>query len=267
MMNNADFDQEVYLTRIGFKGEPTVSLESLRDLHLKQLFTIPFENFDIVLGKGIDLTPSNLFNKLVHNHRGGYCFELNGLFLMALQNFGFHARGLLGRVHASGTPSSKSHQFTLVHLDGERWITDVGFGKGTMQNPIPLIFNQPISVFHQLFRFVESPLYGIMLQTMFEGEWHDEYSFTLQHIFPNDILMGNYYTSTSPDSYFVKSRVAALPTEHGTNTLRNFLLKKASSNSEIEETLKDDQSYIEALDQYFGIKLDATIGDFRPVSE
>ncbi len=117
-----NFDREAYLQRINYAKNVSVSLESLRALHYAQLFTTPFENFDIVLGKGISLDPSKLFHKLVHNRRGGYCFELNGLFLMALQNFGFDARPLLGRVHSSTPPSGKGHQFTLITLDGEPWI-------------------------------------------------------------------------------------------------------------------------------------------------
>ena len=84
-MNDFKFDREAYLKRINYKNDLTVSIECLRQLHYAQLFTIPFENFDIVLGKGIDLEPAKLFDKLVHHRRGGYCFELNGLFLMALQ--------------------------------------------------------------------------------------------------------------------------------------------------------------------------------------
>ena len=90
-MNDFKFDPQAYLERLNHTKEISVSLECLRELHYSQLFTIPFENFGIVLRHGIHLAPEKLFDKLVHHQRGGYCFELNGLFLMALQNFGFEA--------------------------------------------------------------------------------------------------------------------------------------------------------------------------------
>ncbi|MEM7115128.1 MAG: arylamine N-acetyltransferase [Chloroflexota bacterium] len=264
-MNDFKFDQEAYLKRINYAKEPKVSLECLRELHYAQLFTMPFENFDVVLGRGIALEPNKLFHKLVHNKRGGYCFELNGLFLMALQTFGFDARALLGRVHTSGTPSGKTHQITLVTIDGNQWITDVGFGNSTMQGPIPLLLNEPTHIYQQTFRLVETHLYGMMLQIFRNEEWKDQYSFTLSHVFPNDIALGNYYTSTSPDSIFVKSRIAALPTKHGTNTLRNYTLRQYNDGQSLQEQLEENQDYIDSLSTYFGIELDASIGDLRPL--
>ncbi|MEM7334044.1 MAG: arylamine N-acetyltransferase [Chloroflexota bacterium] len=264
-MTKFEFNQAMYLKRINFDKKITTSFESLKALHHAQLFTIPFENFDIVLGKGINLTPNSLFQKLVQNNRGGYCFELNGLFLMALQAFGFNARGLLARVHVSGTPSGKSHQFTLVTINGKQWIADVGFGSGTMQEPIPLILDQITSNSKQTFRLIDCPPFGIMLQRRVDNVWKDQYSFTLEHIFPNDIAMANHYTSTSPDSFFTQSRVAVLPTALGINTLNNHLLKQNIGGDLIEHHLDEEQSYIDYLYNYFDIRLDATIEDFRAI--
>ncbi len=91
-----------------------------------------------------------------------------------------------------------------------------------MQAPLPFILDQETTVFQQTFRFVEAHPYGTMLQIRVDQTWKDQYSFTLNHVFPNDIAYGNHYTSTSPDSFFVKSRVAVLPTPHGTHTLHNY---------------------------------------------
>ena len=264
-MNDFKFDREAYLKRINYKNDLTVSIDCLRQLHCAQLFTIPFENFDIVLGKGIDLEPAKLFDKLVHHRRGGYCFELNGLFLMALQSFGFDARALLGRVHSSDPPSGKGHQFTLINIDGKQWIADVGFGNGTMQGPLPLVLDQETSIFQQTFRLVEAYPYGTMLQMLIDGEWKNQYSFTLNHVFPNDIAYGNHYTSTAPDSFFVRSRVAALPTPDGTHTLYNYSLKRYDGEQLYLEELEENSAYIIALEEVFGIKLDASISDLKPL--
>ncbi len=111
------FDTTAYLQRLRLSESISPTTKGLRTLQRAQFFNIPFENFDIQLGRGIDLDPARLFDKLVHHPRGGYCFELNGLFLMALRAFEFEARPLLARVHTSGEPSGRGHQLALVDLD------------------------------------------------------------------------------------------------------------------------------------------------------
>lgn len=79
-MEHDAFDMATYLKRIGLAkiGGPTIG--TLEALHRAQAYTIPFENFSIFMGDGIDLSPGTIFNKLVNRKRGGYCFELNSLF-------------------------------------------------------------------------------------------------------------------------------------------------------------------------------------------
>ena len=150
------FNSTRYLERINCNSSPKPTFEFLKEIHNAQLYTIPFENFDICLNRVINLEPAAIFEKLVRKARGGYCFELNGLFLMALKSFGFDARALLGRVHITGVPTGRGHQVSLVTIDGNQWILDVGFGAETPQVPIPLRFNQPITCEGQILRLVES---------------------------------------------------------------------------------------------------------------
>lgn len=96
-----EFDLEAYLCRVNFSGSTVVSADTLERLHHAHFHSIPFENFDVLLGRGIRLDPKALFDKLVLGKRGGYCFELNGLFLQALQAMGFRARPLLARDHVA----------------------------------------------------------------------------------------------------------------------------------------------------------------------
>ena len=79
-MNKHRFDRDSYLHRINCAGEIIPTVDCLKALQHAHLYTIPFENFDILLGRDINLEPEVLFHKMVHKKRGGYCFELNGLF-------------------------------------------------------------------------------------------------------------------------------------------------------------------------------------------
>jgi len=80
------FDRDAYLARIKYEGPLIPSLETLQGLHRAHVMTVPFENLDIHLGRSITLAPADLFRKIVVERRGGYCFELNGLFALLLED-------------------------------------------------------------------------------------------------------------------------------------------------------------------------------------
>ena len=265
MNNNKAFQPDIYLERIHHCGQAPLSEAGLADLHRAQVCTIPFENFDILLGHGISLAYGDIFDKLVRNNRGGYCFELNGLFLMALQAFGFDVRPILARVHRSGIPMGRGHQISLVNLLGRAWITDVGFGSPHMPCPLPLEINRVATHNNESFQFVEAEPYGIMLQTLQKDRWQDLYSFDLGHVCPGDIVYGNHYTSTHPNSFFTFSRVAALATQSGRITLFNHTLKQLITGIEHVQELPEGPIYLQALKDHFGIDLNVPYGALPPL--
>ena len=163
-MDKFVFDREAYLERIGLSAPLQPDEEGLAQIVRAQGFCIPFENLDIQLGRGISLAPGDIFSKLVMSPRGGYCFELNKLLLMALHHFGFEARPLLARVHLRGTPTGRTHQLLLVNFDGKPWLADVGFGGGGLLAPMPFKLDQVIKQDNLAFRVVKSPLFDYMLQ-------------------------------------------------------------------------------------------------------
>ncbi|CAH1538548.1 putative Arylamine N-acetyltransferase [Vibrio owensii] len=267
-MNNTDL--KAYLNKIGVTQQLDVSVDTLFALHNAQHRRLPFENFDIALGKGISTSEQDIINKLVYHERGGYCFELNGLLLRVLQQVGFKARPLLGRVHLSGTPSGRTHQFTLVTLGDEKWIVDAGFGSNTPRAPLPFVINQPIHTDLQTFRFVEDERVGYMLQIQSyddANQWIDMYSLDFEHVFDGDIVCGNHYASTSPHSRFTSSRVATLATEFGIITLANHTLKHRLNSEVVEQELAEGQSYLSALKEHFGIELNAEYQDLKPLPQ
>jgi N-hydroxyarylamine O-acetyltransferase len=264
-MNGHRFDLEAYLRRIDFSGPADVSPDTLGRLHYAHFHNIPFENFDILLGRGIDLAPQAIFEKLVLKKRGGYCFELNGLFLQALQALGFKARALLARVHITGTPSGRGHQLELVSIDGRDWVADVGFGGNSPRRPIPLELDNPVSMEGQTIRLADGGAFGVMLQAFKNGEWQDLYSFDLGLVVPADIAYGNHYTSTHPDTFFTSFRVAMRPIPGGEIRLLNRTLRIVANGKEDVLTLRDDPTYLNAVKTHFGIELDAEYEDLKPM--
>jgi N-hydroxyarylamine O-acetyltransferase len=267
IINKQQFDRDAYLQRLDYDGRTVPTVETLKALHHAQLYTIPFENFDIQLGREINLNPEAIFEKLVHKRRGGHCFELNGIFLMALKFMGFDVRALLGRVHISGTPSGRGHQIELITIGGRQWIADVGFGGDTPRAPIPLELNQPTIRDGQKVRLVDADPFGIMLQTFKDDQWIDLYSFDLGHVCPADIDYGNHYNSTHPSTLFTIARVAALPVNNGVITLFNNTLKISIAEKEEVQELSEGQAYIDALKIHFGIELDMPYEKLHPLPE
>jgi N-hydroxyarylamine O-acetyltransferase len=264
-MRNFNFPKNTYLKRIDHGDTPRLTEEGLAALHRAQAFAIPFENFDIQLGRIISLAPEALVEKLLRRARGGYCFELNGLFLMALKAFGFDARALLARVHLHGKPSGRGHQIVLVELHGRRWIADVGFGHPHLLRPIPLELNRATTHGERQFRLSDAGRFGIMLQTRAGDGWQDLYSFDLGHVFPGDIAYGNHFTSTHPDAFFTNARVAALPREEGAITLYNLTLVERVAHREFTTELPEGPAFMEALRTHFGIELDLPYEALRPL--
>jgi N-hydroxyarylamine O-acetyltransferase len=261
------FDRDAYLHRIALEQPVPVTAEGLESVHRAQAYSIPFENFDVLLGRGVDLAPAAVFDKLVNHPRGGYCFELNGLLSLALSAFGFEVRPLLARVHLSGTPSGRGHMLLLVIIDGRPWIADVGFGGPGLRAPIPLELERRAHQDGKSFRLVEADPYGIMLQTESDGAWQSLYSFDLGHVVAADIAMGNHYTSTHPSAFFTYARVAALPRPDGRVTLYDSKLTTTVGAETHERTVERDRDLGAALQQEFGIVLDAPLDALPPLRQ
>jgi len=201
------FPLDAFYARIGVSSGGAPTLKRLEQLQRAFIYSVPFENFDVQLGRGVDLSPQALVDKVLRRERGGYCFELNAVLLMALEAEGFNARSILARVHARGESTGRSHQALLVELDGERFLVDVGFGGGCPRIPMPLVYNSVSDHDGFLFRIVDS-FFGYMLQCQQRGEWRDYYSFDLEPVIQQDIDIANHFMSTHPASFMFSNRVA-----------------------------------------------------------
>ncbi len=131
-------DVEQYLRRIEYDGPRQVSSAALRDLHRQHLFTIPFENLDIALKTPICLDLALMYDKVVRRHRGGFCYELNGLFCELLIALGFRVQMLSARVRRDDGGFGPEFDHMLLRVDLEEpWLVDVGFGDSFVD---PIVF-------------------------------------------------------------------------------------------------------------------------------
>ena len=265
-MEDYQFPMDEYCTRINVSQSGKPTLDRLADLQQAQVFTVPFENLDIQLGRGIDLTPDHVDDKVIRRQRGGYCFELNGLFLRALQASGYEARRVLGRVQGSGVPSGRCHQVSLVRFGDRDWMVDVAFGGNCPREPIPLEFDTINDHGGIFYRLLDHEL-GYLLQKRTDEDWRNLYSFDLSPVVPNDIAVGNYFTSTNPATHFTRDRMAVLAHPEGETRLVNYRCTTSRGGDLKTEQLPDSEQYLVELKQRFGIDLDATYDQLRPVEK
>ena len=266
-MHESAFQLEPYLRRIGCDAPVRADLVTLTLLHNRQIQTVPFENFDILLGRGASLDPSHLYDKIVNRRRGGYCFELNSIMLEALQATQFEVRPLLARVHTPTRITGREHMINLVHLNGVDYVVDTGFGRDTPGAPLPLKLDTPIQAANGMFRFVDAGTLGTLLQKGAADAWENMYSFDMEHVIPMDIEMGNHFAATHPVSFFFSQRVAVIHTANGVRSLINMILTERGPDGVKETCLEPGARYLQALADGFGIRLDADYDQIKPLPE
>ena len=134
-------DLQAYLDRIGFTDPVRPDAATLRALHRAHMQAIPYDSLDVQLGRPVSLDPAAAFDKIVVRGRGGWCYEMNGLFGAMLQAVGFKVTRMAGAAmrEARGDFMIGSHLVLLVEMADEPgpWIADVGFGDGALE-PFPL---------------------------------------------------------------------------------------------------------------------------------
>ena len=254
------------MKRVGLREVPPATLDGLKALHRAQIRKIPFENFDIHLGRDIGVSRAAIFKKTVHSRRGGYCFELNELMLAALQTFGFTARWGLARVHLSGRPSGLQHQYSVVHLGGVDYLVDAGFGGQSPRAPLAVVLDAVQDVDFRRYRFMLAPPHGLMLQDWWEGAWRNLYSFDGRPALDIDRTQGNFYTSRHPESFFTFVKSASIQTADARFSLLELRLTQESASGVTETQIPPGEAYLEILETVFGIELDARFEDLKPLN-
>jgi len=222
-VNKTKFNLDGYFKRIGYVGSTDPTLETLRSIHLRHAQSIPFENLNPFLRIPVVLDIDSLYQKLVLDGRGGYCFEHNLLLTEVLKSMRYSVKGLGARVLwniPEGIVTARGHMLLLVEIDHDYFIADVGFGGLTLTAPLALIPNLEQDTPHEKFKLIQIAN-DYVLQAKVQGAWKRIYSFGLQENFLIDYEVTSWYLSNHPTSHFVTGLIAALPFENGRHTLRN----------------------------------------------
>ena len=250
------------LDRIGeTRSEPT--LETLRRLQRRAMRALPFENLDIHLGRVIDLDLSSLYEKVLRNRRGGFCYELNECFYQCLSAMGYEVDRMEARVELRGPGSPFDHQWTLVRLNGSRWMTDIGMGDSAV-SPLDLDDPEPQTDGRSWFRVQEANGYVEVLRQLEVDEWTKILTLNLNPHPWESFKDRCHYQQTSADSVFVHKRMCTVVTENGRITLAGNTLRKVGERT--SEMRISERDYTRTLEDYFGISLSAPTW-IRPIAQ
>jgi N-hydroxyarylamine O-acetyltransferase len=254
-------DLDAYFQRIGYDGERTPTLATLQAIHVRHASTIPFENLTPFLHQPVRLDLAALQHKLVQNGRGGYCFEQNLLLLAVLRALGFEVTGLAARVRwnvPDAVVTARSHMLLRVELDGQTYLSNVGFGGLTLTAPLALIPDRVQPTPHEPFRIIVDGD-GYLMQAQLEQEWRSLYRFDLQQQYVPDYEVSSWYLSNHPGSHFVTGLMAARPDTACRYALRNNGLAihhlHGGTERRVLSTVAEIRTVLEAC---FGITLPVT---------
>jgi N-hydroxyarylamine O-acetyltransferase len=247
-------DLDAYLARIGYTDPASgTSQQTLEALHRAHLAAVPFENLDIMLGRGVKADLESIQDKLVYAKRGGYCYEHGQLFGAALERLGFSVDRLLARVVPDGEAMRPRTHLTLRVGDGSHnWLADVGFGSSP---PAPLALRAgPQETDGWLYEVVTDEADGIWKLRELQGaDWVTLYRVEEQHVYPPDVVMSNHYTSTYPESWFTWQPIVVRREPGAIHSIigRGYTVTTPGHIKD-RRTLTDDE-FATALTEVFGL--------------
>jgi N-hydroxyarylamine O-acetyltransferase len=260
-------DLDAYCARIGYAGPRTPTLETLQALHALHPAAIVFEAIDVLLDRGVDLTPAAVDAKLIRAGRGGYCYEHNTLFRRVLVALDFEVECLVGRVRwmapPGAAPRPRTHMALRVTIDGALWLADVGFGGCVPTAPLRLDRAEPQPTAHEAFRIIP---FGdaLLVQARLGERWAALYELSHEPQLEVDYELPNWFTSTHPNSHFRHRLLVARATPQARTTLQEGQLTVRSPAGQADRRTLDADQIEQALREIFDLPVEPA---WRPVIE
>jgi N-hydroxyarylamine O-acetyltransferase len=254
-MHSNNFDLSNYFRRIDYTGPAAADTGTLQAIMRHQLFTVPFENLDVQAGKVVSLVPEEITDKLIQQERGGYCYEVNGLFAMALEALGIPYRFVAARPMFYPVRRPKTHMAVVAEVEGRQWLCDLGFGSYGIRAPIALDdLDRDIIQDFDTFRLSRDASGEYLLQAKVEGEWCNQYGFDLSPQAWIDFAPANYLNATHPDAIFVQKLLIVQHLPEGRMILLGNTLKTVTANG-VEKQHLTDNEVADLLKNRFGLSL------------
>jgi N-hydroxyarylamine O-acetyltransferase len=248
-------DVDRYLKRIQAKRE-VLSIRYLKSLHHSHLTSIPFENLDIHYNRKIELDYQKIFHKIVVQRRGGFCYELNGLFLHLLFHLGFESYPVSVRVYDQKRKAygkEYDHLALIVELDGHKWLVDVGFGDGFIY-PKKIVINEPQIDYTTYWKIEQDPDENFILKKSADNAaYYSIYQFSMVERQLIEFIHMCDHHQTSQDSSFTQKKFITQLTPEGRITLTDRELKVLQLGEQKSTDILNEDEFLAKLNEHFGI--------------
>jgi len=210
-MKAENFVLQSYLNRIAYDGNTKADIATISEMMRCQLFTVPFENLDVQAGKVVSLVPEEIVEKILNRNRGGYCYEVNGLFAMALQALNIPYQFVAARPMFYPVKRPKTHMAIVFKVHNEEWLCDLGFGSYGIRAPMQLnLLDVEVKQDFDIFLLSKTNDGEYLLKALVDGVWANQYAFNLCPQDWIDFVPANYLNSTHPDAIFVQKLLVVL---------------------------------------------------------
>jgi len=242
-----------YLRRIAVSPPVTADAATVRRLHRAHQIAVPFENLSIHLSEPISLEEDDLVDKIVRRRRGGFCYELNGLFALLLEALGASVTRVAARVHGdSGFGPPFDHLALIVRpADGSGpWLADVGFGS---HSDYPLLLDRRDGQDDPAGEFLLADAPGGDLDVFKNGR--PQYRIEPRQRSLPDFVPTCWWQQTSPRSHFTEGTICSRLTEDGRVSISGRTLIQTSGTARTERQLDGDDALLAAYREHFGITL------------
>lgn len=247
-----------YLRRINYYGSTVSNLENLIAIHRQHLLYIPYENLDLMNGIPLSLEADDLFRKIILHKRGGYCFELQGVFYYLLKSLGYQVTQYAGRfMNEPGVIQMRRHRVLVVDLEGKRYVCDVGVRSESSRCPLELTEGLVQTDGIGEYCYEKDPFYGWVLMQKEKGkDWKPMLGFTEEVQIDDDYIMPSFYCEKHPQSTFNKfMKVSVFTTDSNLTIVGNtFKVYRGVKVVERRE-LKTDEEAVKVLRDSFGIEV------------
>jgi N-hydroxyarylamine O-acetyltransferase len=220
------------------------------------LLAVPFENLDIAQGTPIVLDEQRLFDKVVVRRRGGFCYELNGLFAALLRALRYEVTLLSARVYQGSGFGPEFDHLTLLAAGGQLpgpYLADVGFGE-CFREPLPLVDGAERVDGGRGYRLAWGGAEWQLHEREAGGEWRPAYAFTLRPRQSADFEDMCRYHQTSPDSHFTRGRIYSLATPDGRLSLSETRLIVTRGGERMERPIETEAGFWQAMREVFGVE-------------
>ena len=229
-------DRQAYLDRIGFSNRNVCSAEDLDALVFGHLCSVPFDNLDVI---GSQREPSiligDLFDKIVTQKRGGYCYELNSLFSRLLLDLGFDVYVAMARIRWNKPEKTPySHMAVIVQLDGKRWLCDVGYGGPAPRGILCLDEEAPQIIRGDRFRVLNDGTYA-EVRRYENGLDLPMMEILLQPTDPVDFIPLNFHTALNPNSIFRQRPMISIHTPVGLKSFDGSVFREKIGKDTVRE--------------------------------